>query len=59
VDIELPGTLTQSDLAAMVGGTRQRINQILSDFVEQGLVRHDDGRVVIRDLERLRDRAGW
>jgi CRP/FNR family transcriptional regulator, cyclic AMP receptor protein len=59
VDIELPGTLTQSDLAAMVGGTRQRINQILSDFVEQGLVRHDDGRVAIPDLQRLRDRAGW
>jgi CRP/FNR family cyclic AMP-dependent transcriptional regulator len=58
-DIELRGTLTQSDLAAMIGGTRQRINQILSDFVEQGLVSHDGGRLVIRDLARLRDRAGW
>jgi CRP-like cAMP-binding protein len=58
-DIELRGTLTQSDLAAMIGGTRQRINQILSDFSDQGLVRQDRGRLVIRNLPRLRDRAGW
>jgi CRP/FNR family transcriptional regulator, cyclic AMP receptor protein len=58
-DIELRGTLTQSDLAAMVGGTRQRVNQILSDFTEEGLIRHDDGRLVIRDLARLRERASW
>jgi CRP/FNR family transcriptional regulator len=58
-DIELRGTLTQSDLAAMIGGTRQRVNQILGDFVEEGLIRHDAGRVVIRDLERLRERAAW
>jgi CRP/FNR family transcriptional regulator, cyclic AMP receptor protein len=58
-DIELRGTLTQSDLAAMIGGTRQRINQILSDFSDQGLVRQDGGRLIIRNLPRLRDRAGW
>jgi CRP-like cAMP-binding protein len=58
-DIELRGTLTQSDLAAMIGGTRQRVNQILSDFAEEGLVRQDGGRLVIRDLERLRERASW
>jgi len=58
-DIELRGTLTQSDLAAMIGGTRQRVNQILGDFVDEGLVRHDGGRVVIRDLARLRERAAW
>jgi CRP/FNR family cyclic AMP-dependent transcriptional regulator len=58
-DIELRGTLTQSDLAAMIGGTRQRVNQILSDFAEEGLVRQDGGRLVIRDLARLRERAGW
>ena len=59
VDIELRGTLTQSDLAAMIGGTRQRVNQILSDFAEEGLVGQDGGRLVIRDLARLRERAGW
>lgn len=58
-DIELPPTLTQSDLAAMVGGTRQRVNQILGDFADDGLVAHDGGRLVVRDLERLRGRGGW
>lgn len=58
-DIELKTSLTQSDLAAMVGGTRQRVNQILGDFTDEGLIRHEGGRLVVRDLARLRDRAGW
>ena len=58
-DIALRPTLTQSDLAAMVGGTRQRVNQILGDFIDEGLVAHDGGRLVVRDLERLRLRGGW
>jgi CRP/FNR family cyclic AMP-dependent transcriptional regulator len=58
-DIALRPTLTQSDLAAMVGGTRQRVNQILGDFIDDGLVAHDGGRLVVRDLERLRLRGGW
>jgi CRP-like cAMP-binding protein len=58
-DIELATSLTQSDLAAMVGGTRQRVNQILGDFVDEGLVAQDRGRIVVRDLERLRQRASW
>lgn len=58
-NIGLPAHLTQSDLAAMVGGTRQRVNQILGDFTDEGLVAHDGGRLVVRDLERLRLRGGW
>lgn len=58
-NIGLPPHLTQSDLAAMVGGTRQRVNQILGDFADEGLVAHDGGRLVVRDLERLRLRGGW
>ena len=58
-DIALSTTLTQSDLAAMVGGTRQRVNQIIGDFVDEGLVAHEGGRLVIRDLERLRERSTW
>jgi CRP-like cAMP-binding protein len=58
-DIGLHPALTQSDLAAMVGGTRQRVNQILGDFAAEGLVAHDGGRLVVRDLERLRGRGGW
>lgn len=58
-DIRLSTTLTQSDLASMVGGTRQRVNQIIGDFVDDGLVTQEGGHMVIRDLERLRRRAGW
>ena len=59
IDIELGSSLTQSDLAAMVGGTRQRVNRILGDFDEEGLIRNEGGRLVVCDLERLRGRAGW
>ena len=58
-DIRLSRALTQSDLAAMVGGTRQRVNQILGDFADEGLIELDSGAVTIRDLARLRDRATW
>jgi CRP/FNR family transcriptional regulator, cyclic AMP receptor protein len=58
-DIQLTTTLTQSDLAAMVGGTRQRVNQIIGDFTDEGLLSHEGGQIVVRDLDRLRRRAGW
>jgi CRP/FNR family transcriptional regulator, cyclic AMP receptor protein len=58
-DIELATSLTQSDLAAMVGGTRQRVNQIIGDFTDEGLLDYEGGRIVVRDLERLRERASW
>ncbi len=58
-DVPLGSNLTQSDLAAMVGGTRQRVNQIIGDFSDEGLVSHEGGHIVIRDVERLRERASW
>lgn len=58
-DIHLSRSLTQSDLAAMIGGTRQRVNQILGDFADDKLVAVDGGAIRILDLERLRQRAGW
>lgn len=58
-DVALRPTLTQSDLAAMIGGTRQRVNQILGDFADEGLVKQESGRIIVCDLERLRGRAGW
>jgi len=58
-DIHLTRSVTQSDLAAMVGGTRQRVNQIIGDFADEGLIALDGGAVTILDLARLRDRATW
>jgi len=57
-DIALSASLTQSDLGAMVGGTRPRVNQIIGDFADEGLIGQASGRIV-RDLERLRNRASW
>jgi CRP/FNR family cyclic AMP-dependent transcriptional regulator len=58
-DVRLSRKLTQSDLGSMVGGTRQRVNQILGDFEAEGLVSVDSGGITVRDLPRLRARANW
>jgi CRP-like cAMP-binding protein len=44
---------TQSDLAAMIGATRQSVNRLLVDLVDRGLVRIERETLVIPDLERL------
>lgn len=50
--------LTQSDLAAMVGGSRQSVNQILRHFERRGYLRIEGGKLIVNDLEALRRRAG-
>jgi CRP-like cAMP-binding protein len=46
--------LTQSQLAAMTGGTRPTVNLALRNLVEQRIVRLARGRIEITDLRRLR-----
>jgi CRP-like cAMP-binding protein len=48
--------LTQSDLAAAAGTTRETLNKFLGIFAEQGLIQWDNGRVTVLDSERLRRR---
>jgi CRP/FNR family cyclic AMP-dependent transcriptional regulator len=50
--------LTQSELASMVGGSRQSISQILHDFERRGSIEIKGRHVVIRDVDGLRRRAG-
>lgn len=50
--------LTQSELAAMVGGSRQSVNQILHLFERRGYLEIEGHRLVVKDLEALRRRAG-
>ena len=52
-EVSLPWPYTQSDLAAMIGGTRQTVNRLLADFAEQGLIRQEKDMIVIPDLDRL------
>jgi CRP/FNR family transcriptional regulator, cyclic AMP receptor protein len=58
-DVRLARPLTQADLAAMVGATRQRVNQILGELADEGLIELTAGAIVVRDVDALRNRAGW
>ncbi len=51
--IVLDAPLTQSDLAAMIGATRQSVNKLLGLFVDDGLLRVERDSIVILDQERL------
>jgi CRP/FNR family transcriptional regulator, cyclic AMP receptor protein len=51
--IRLDAPLTQSDVAAMIGATRQSVNKLLGEFVAEGLLRIDHEAIVIPDLEAL------
>lgn len=51
--IRLDAPLTQSDLAAMVGCTRQSVNKLLGLFVDDGLIRLERESIVVTDLEGL------
>jgi CRP/FNR family cyclic AMP-dependent transcriptional regulator len=51
--VQLAGPLTQGDLAAMIGCTRQSVNKLLGMFSEEGLIRLDRDRIVILDLDGL------
>lgn len=55
--VELDWPYTQSDLAAMIGGTRQSVNRLLSELIDDGLVRLETERLVITDLPALERRA--
>lgn len=52
--------VTQSELAAMVGCTRENVNRVLAALVQRGLVRLERRRILILDqsgLERASDRG--
>ncbi|MGH2524371.1 MAG: Crp/Fnr family transcriptional regulator, partial [Anaerolineales bacterium] len=50
-------TLTQSDLASIIGATRESINKALGNFRKQGLILVQHGSITILDPEALRDLA--
>jgi CRP-like cAMP-binding protein len=52
-ELALDWSYTQSELASMIGGTRQTVNRLLSDMVAEGLVRVEKDTIVIPSLERL------
>jgi CRP/FNR family cyclic AMP-dependent transcriptional regulator len=52
-EARLPWPYTQGELASMIGGSRQSVNRLLADFVEQGLLRFDGDELVVPDPRRL------
>jgi CRP-like cAMP-binding protein len=52
-EIKLDAPLTQSDLAAMIGATRQSVNKLLGEFEADGLLRMERDSIVVPDLTRL------
>ncbi len=50
--------LTQTDLANMVGGSRQSVNQVLRSFERLGYLELDGRRIIIRRPDLLLKRSG-
>jgi len=51
--VRLPWPYTQAELASMIGGSRQSVNRLLSEYVAAGLIRFDGDELVIPDVHRL------
>ena len=56
-EVRLDWPFTQSDLAAMIGGTRQSVNKLMSQLVDDGLLLIEHDTLVISDLAALEERA--
>jgi CRP/FNR family transcriptional regulator, cyclic AMP receptor protein len=56
-EIRLEGPITQGELAAMVGSTRQSINKLLGYFSDDGLIRVERDAIVVLDLAGLQRAA--
>lgn len=55
--VRLTIPLSQTELAAMAGASRQSVNKVLRIFQAEKLVRVEYGGLLILDLEGIRDRA--
>lgn len=58
-EVHLGRLYTQSELASMIGGTRPRVNRLVGDLVDAGLIRIEPDDIVIVDLPGLERRADW
>lgn len=56
-EVRLDWPYTQSDLAAMIGGTRQSVNKLLSGLVDDGLVAIERDTLIILDVDALHRQA--
>ena len=54
----LPSVVTHADLASLLGGSRENVSRILSEFQRRGLIARDDRRYVLENIGGLRRLAG-
>jgi CRP/FNR family cyclic AMP-dependent transcriptional regulator len=52
-EVRIAWPYTQSELAGMIGGSRQSVNRLLADLADEGLVRIERDVLVVSDLDRL------
>lgn len=52
-ELRVPWPYTQAELAGMIGGSRESVNRILTDFAGRGLVRVERDALVVADLVGL------
>ena len=55
----LDARFSQSDLAAMVGATRQSVNRALADLEGEGLVAIEGRKITVKDVAGLELRGGF
>lgn len=55
--VRIGARVTQGEMAAMVGASRETVNRALRSFEQRGLIRWDASRLVITRPEQLRARA--
>jgi CRP/FNR family cyclic AMP-dependent transcriptional regulator len=58
-EVRLGRSYTQSELAAMIGGTRQSVNRVVAELVSEGLLRVEPHDLVVLDVQRMTRRAQW
>ncbi|MDF2960377.1 MAG: transcriptional regulator, Crp/Fnr family [Paenibacillus sp.] len=47
--------INNSEMADMIGATRESVNRMLSDLRKEDIIDYEDGHIVIKDLNYLRD----
>lgn len=52
-ETQIAMTLTQSELASLLGATRESVNKALGQLRRQGLIRQEEGQLIIVDRDAL------
>lgn len=58
-EIRLARNYSQTEIAAMIGGTRQSVNRYLGELAHEGLIRIDRDAIVVVDPAALERRSQW